>query len=291
MLREGLKKMNFYTPVKLNERLYLIREKYAPDSHGGFTMGLVIGDKRAALIDSGMGVSSNLREIVEGLTDKPIICILTHGHPDHAGAAALFDEVYMNSADEVLLPIALSPERRLGDATHGAMGNQDIIDFINANYVDCSNFKYIDYNEETSFDLGGIKLEAFAVPGHTQGSMALLDKDNNYAFIGDAVNIRTALVNLPNEKRVGLEAYRDGLSRFVREINSDTNLYTGHSIEAMEHSIIEDMLLAVTQVLNGDTENDKASNSPFSKRPQAASKRMMEHTTGKVILVYDANLL
>lgn len=283
--------MNFYTPYKLSENLFLIREKYAPDSHGGFIMGLVIGNTHAALIDSGMGVSSNLREVVESLTDKPIICILTHGHPDHAGAATLFDKVYMNSVDDVLLPVSLSPERRLGDASHGTMGNQDIIDFMNANYVDCSDFKYTDYKEGTVFDLGGIKLEAFSIPGHTQGSMALLDRANNYAFIGDAVNVRTALVNLPSEKRVGLEAYRDGLRRFTSQINSETKLYTGHSLDTMEHNIVEDMLLAVSQVLNGETEHDQASNSPFSKRLQAASKRMMEHTAGNVILVYDANLL
>ncbi len=86
-----------------------------PKARGGVNLFLLVGNERAALLDSGFGVVDTLRSLAESLTDKPILCILTHGHPDHAGAAALFDEVYMHPADEAILPVSLSYERRMDD--------------------------------------------------------------------------------------------------------------------------------------------------------------------------------
>ena len=45
---------------------------------------LVIGEERAALIDTGTGFG-DMSALTAQLTDLPIIVILTHGHCDHAG--------------------------------------------------------------------------------------------------------------------------------------------------------------------------------------------------------------
>lgn len=44
---------------------------------------LVEGQNAAALIDSGVGVGS-VRDVVKGLTDKPVSVWITHGHVNHA---------------------------------------------------------------------------------------------------------------------------------------------------------------------------------------------------------------
>jgi glyoxylase-like metal-dependent hydrolase (beta-lactamase superfamily II) len=146
-------------------------------------------------------------------------------------------------------------------------------------------------DEGDVFDLGRAKLEVFAIPGHTQGSVALLNRLDNYAYIGDAVGPRTALVSLPPEKRKGLTVYRDGLARFMTQVNENTRLYSGHSQQPMPHEIINDMILACSEVLDGNRMNDIKSESLFSKRLQAGDKQMYEHKTGCVTLVYDANTL
>ncbi|MDE6943164.1 MAG: MBL fold metallo-hydrolase, partial [Lachnospiraceae bacterium] len=72
--------------------------------HGitGELMYLAEGTKKAALIDTGSGIGS-LRALVETLTDKPCIVLLTHGHVDHAMGAPEFDtEIYMNPADNAV---------------------------------------------------------------------------------------------------------------------------------------------------------------------------------------------
>src|SRR5262249_57607595 len=45
---------------------------------------LVVGDERAALIDSGMGIG-RIRPVAESLTDRPIEVVNTHYHWDHSG--------------------------------------------------------------------------------------------------------------------------------------------------------------------------------------------------------------
>ena len=64
-------------------------------------MYLVEGADRAVLIDTGVGLKG-LKELVDGLTDKPLTILLTHGHVDHAMGAAEFEEVYMNHADDYI---------------------------------------------------------------------------------------------------------------------------------------------------------------------------------------------
>lgn len=66
-------------------------------------MYLVTGAERAALVDTGPGMSGDLDKVVKSLTDKPAVCLATHCDPDHSGAAALFGDIRMSSKDQVLM--------------------------------------------------------------------------------------------------------------------------------------------------------------------------------------------
>lgn len=283
--------MNVYSKKQLGPNHYLITERHWPGARMVVTIGLVVGSERAAVIDSGFGITDNLRAFIEEITDKPLICLVAHGHPDHAGAACLFDEIYMNRRDEPLLPVSLSRERRLGDVFGHPGYDEALYEYAKEHIVDGSGFTYKNMDDGDTFDLGGVVLEVIAIPGHTQGSVALLNRKDNYIYISDAVGPRTALVTLPPEKRVGITAYRDGLRRLLSVMDDGTELYFGHSEDLFPHGLVRDMERACSDILEGRTENDKASDSHFAKRITAAGKKMMEHTCGDVILVYDANTL
>lgn len=55
---------------------------------------LVIGQEKAALIDTGCGIG-NLHRAVEDVTDKPVTIINNHTHTDHLGSNRQFDEIAM----------------------------------------------------------------------------------------------------------------------------------------------------------------------------------------------------
>src|SRR5215510_1307924 len=67
---------------------------HEPRHYEATIVSLMIGEQRAALIDSGCGIG-NLREAVEEVTDKPVIVINTHTHLDHLGSNRQFDEIAM----------------------------------------------------------------------------------------------------------------------------------------------------------------------------------------------------
>lgn len=283
---------NIYNVKQIDGNLYMITEK-PTESAPGVNMYLVVGKDKALLFDSGFGVVDTLRKEVEKITDKPVFCVLGHGHPDHAGAAELFDEIYMNERDKEILPVSLSYDRRMNDVFQRDGIEPELFEYAKEHIVDPGgeNFKFKNIEQGDIVEVGDEIFEVFAIPGHTNGSIALVNKNNKYALISDAAGKRTALVNLPKEKRVGLLAYRDGLKRILEAIRPETKLWSGHSEEPMPHSILMDMENACSEILDGKVENDVVSTSHFAKRQAAAGKKMTEHASGDVLLVYDANLL
>ena len=172
-------------------------------------MYLVEGSRRAALIDSGFGFGS-LRKVVESLTDKPVILLITHGHVDHAMGAGEFPEAYMNPED---LPI-FSRHGEKDFRWDGLLGDASLAteaEFVPT--VSPSWFRPL--AEGDVFDLGGITLEAWACPGHTPGSTVFLDRKNRLLFTGDAFSDYTLLLG---PKTLTVEAYAESLRRLQSKI-------------------------------------------------------------------------
>lgn len=59
---------------------------------------MLIGEERAALIDTGLGID-NIKRITDQLTDLPIIVLTTHVHTDHIGSHQEFDTIYVHEDD------------------------------------------------------------------------------------------------------------------------------------------------------------------------------------------------
>ena len=121
------------------------------------TMYLLEGNDRAALIDAGTRCA-DLDKIVESITSKPYDVIITHAHPDHAGCIGYFDEVWMHRNDSVLIKERTKDYR--------------------------GTVRYLEDGQV--FDLGDRQLEVALMPGHTPGSVVLLDRAQGDCYSGDA---------------------------------------------------------------------------------------------------------
>lgn len=246
--------MNIFETKKVNDNLYLICERINPKIT--FSMGLVIGDKIAAIIDTGFGITGSLRKHIETITDKPVICLITHGDPDHVGAAALFDTIYMSNLDDELQKEALKVERRISDVTIASGHNEKLIEYMKAHIVPNESIQYININEGDVFDLGGIKLEAVPLPGHSKGSFCFLNREEGYAITGDSVAaVSYSTIFAP--RCTSLAIYAKALHHFYDVSGDEMVLYSGHTMEAFPQGFVKDLLRGCDEIFSGDTKNDK----------------------------------
>ena len=138
-----------YQIIQINHNTWRIEDN-------GVRFFLLAGEERALLVDSGRDVL-NAREIAESLTDLPLSLLNTHADGDHVACNGQFESFYMHPAEE--------PNYRRGDRPGTILPVQ----------------------EGDVLDLGGRPLEIIHIPGHTPGSIALLDIADRVLISGDPV--------------------------------------------------------------------------------------------------------
>lgn len=138
---------------------------------------LLDGTKRSVLIDSGM-TSSNAKAICESMTGHPITLLNTHGDIDHVSGTGAFVEIHIGMEDYTGLGLA---ER-------------------------FPNTKPLPLSDGEMIELGGRRLKAISIPGHTRGSFAFLDMDRRRLFVGDTVQNGNIFMFGPHRDRDNLAA-------------------------------------------------------------------------------------
>lgn len=171
----------------------------------GVCMYLVQGKTQAALLDTGFGFG-DLKQYVETLTQTPYVVLLSHGHLDHAGGAAQFEQVYLNQKDWELEKWHCTRERRIWDVQHGPGGMPRGV--TEADFLPSRTAPYLPLNEGDDFDLGGVTVRPLAAAGHTVGSLIFLIPEDRIAVFGDACGEHTLLMF---DEGAPIETYRESL--------------------------------------------------------------------------------
>jgi len=151
-------------------------------------MELIVGEERALLLDTGWGIG-NLHETIRTITDKPLIIVNSHGHVDHVNGNTQFEEeIYIHPKDAELCKAHSSMEMRQFMLT--ALEAMGIVleDFDKESYLKGGTGTLTFVEEGTVFNLGSKTLEVIDLPGHTQGSIGLLYREQKILYVGDAIN-------------------------------------------------------------------------------------------------------
>ena len=102
--------------TKLYPMVQIKKNTWEIDEFDCASIFLLIGTEKAMVIDCGMGIG-DLRGAIEMITDKPLICVISHGHIDHTANARQFGEIWLNPKDQgIEIPMNYA-RRRYG---HGA---------------------------------------------------------------------------------------------------------------------------------------------------------------------------
>lgn len=164
-------------------------EEIAPDTYrldeGGIAnCYLLVGEKRALLIDSGCGVG-DLSKCTSALTSLPVTLALTHRHCDHAGGRSFFPKYYVHKNDRNVIYKVLSSD--LASKTL-LKGRDDIAKPVVLSKGKYPHSRCVYMDDDMVFDLGNRLVKIVNVPGHTKGSIVFLDEKNKLMFTGDDVN-------------------------------------------------------------------------------------------------------
>ena len=172
----------FFNSEKLTERVTRIRDIL------GVAFYLVEGEDRACVIDTGHGLG-NLREYIETLTDKPVFVILTHGHIDHAGGAALWDETWMSPLDLKIYREHTSVKSRREHFSE----RPETASIPEEEYNPVRTKPFLPLEDGKTFDLGGVTLECISAPGHTPGMTMVLIREERMILFGDGCGLEVLL--------------------------------------------------------------------------------------------------
>lgn len=243
--------MGYSKPV-ISEIAY---HTFAINEFGMATCFLLLGDQKGLLIDTGCGMC-NLKEYVDQLTDKPYDVVLTHGHVDHVICAPLFPEVYCHPAD---WDEARSPKWAMAAAYPDMMRPFGTFDTYDIAENDLRFYgpiqKLLPATEGMQFDLGGRQVEVIETPGHTYGSICLLDPATRILFSGDACNPNLGIFSTSVERALsGLLKLKAREREFDRNFNGHIG-YGGSNVNQSmpEHNLDGDIFIC-EHLLKGDFE-------------------------------------
>lgn len=278
--------LNFYSHERITDRIYVVTENYSMVHR--FTIGVVIGDEKIMVIDSGLGMDKDLRQYIERFagTEKTMICACTHGAIDHAGAACLFDEAFLNPRDYHMLESAFDAERRMRDLGAFSLFNREVIEYGRKNMIDNRGTKFTPVDEGDVFDLGGIVVYPIRTPGHTQGHLAYFIPSAKIAFCGDGINADTHIKKLDNQ---GLLDYAAMLRRFASIVGDDITIYAGHLNRGHKINVLHNLAAACEDVAEGRTAGDPPGETIFLEK--AGNKAIRMHYHGNSCIIYDSALL
>ena len=209
--------LNKELPItNITDDIYLINE------FDGTNCYLVVGTKKALLIDCGTGFC-DLRGACRKITNLPITVVATHCHVDHVGGAGQFEEIFIHRDDCKAIKLQMSiPMRK------AFLSGNSAIKAHGFTAKDVTKPKYktriIPIDEGYEFDLGNKAISVKHTPGHTIGSIALIDECNKIVFSGD--NVCDALwMQMPGA--TSLEEWLPS-AKWLYDMSKEYRVFWGH---------------------------------------------------------------
>jgi glyoxylase-like metal-dependent hydrolase (beta-lactamase superfamily II) len=228
--------------MKINENVWRISDRDIDNIY------LITGRDSALLIDSGIG-AANLARFVKSITNLPLIIVNTHSHPDHSGSNHQFSKVHAHPDDFNMLRFFGTKAMRTG--TDKAMDRNPLPDSLIFNVTDTLYYpKLAPVKEGHRFNLGGREIEVIHVPGHTPGSICLLDRKDKSLYTGDNDN---TLVWLHSQDALPLETYLQSLNKLRQRRNEFTTLYPAHG-DPIDKEFIDEQIACAQQIIAGKCE-------------------------------------
>ena len=203
------------------EHVEKISEHFWSIEEDGVRAFLLEGTDRAMLVDTGFG-KLPLRELTAELTPLPVFVVNTHTDRDHTGRNFEFSPIYMHPAEmdryQTSLPEGYSVE--------------DVRPLWEGEVI----------------DLGHWRFEVVLTPGHTPGSIMLLERDKRMLISGDTVQDGMIFMFGPGRN---MPAFQSSLRRIQDMAGAFDTVWPSHGNYPLKPDIIPDILRNARELTEG----------------------------------------
>lgn len=208
---------------------------------------LIVGQKKALLFDTGMGIS-DVKKVTAELTKLPIVVLNSHTHDDHVGGNWQFDTVYGMDTDFTRKNAQGSREDAQAEITPDQICGTLPKGFDAQTYA-TKPWKITSYiHDGDRFDLGGRTIEVIATPGHTPDAISLIDRANGLLFTGDTYYPAPIWLFRPE---TDLDAYAVSIRRLAALAPQIKLVLGAHNIPVAPPSVLSRLVLAFDDVRAG----------------------------------------
>ena len=200
--------------IQISDHFWILEED-------GVRSFLFEGEKQALLIDTGFGTLPIL-EMAKTQTSLPIMLVNTHTDRDHTGCNKDFKEIYMHPAEMDYYKQGLPEGCRMEDVH--PLWEGDVI------------------------DLGNWKFEVILTPGHTPGSIMLLERDKRMLISGDSIQDGEIYMFAPGRN---MPAFQYSLQKIIDMSDAFDTIWPSHSNYPLKPDIIPKILQGTKDLLAG----------------------------------------
>ena len=197
---------------KLKENFYSIEQT-------GVRSYMFVDEHRVLLVDTGFP-DSDILEQVKVVTDLPIEVIFTHGDWDHIGESGPIEKKYMHPAEMDYY-----------------MQNND------------QSMKLLPVWEGDVISVGQYLLEVVHLPGHTPGSIGLIERDQGFMLTGDCIKVGPIFMFGYGRNFQAFHASMIKLKTIAAEVDI---FYACHKDREVDIDIVDDLIVGSRMMIDGE---------------------------------------
>ena len=191
------------------------------EEDNGVRFFLLTGTEKALIVDTGMS-GLDIRKLISGHTALPASLLNTHADMDHIAGNRQFHSFFMHPSEAAFYH-------------NTQQGTGRIISVYDGDRI----------------DLGGRILQVIHLPGHTPGSITLLDEKNRCLIGGDSIQEDGNIFMFGQHR--DMEAYISSLERLDRRTDFDF-VYPSHAREKVSRRVILSLIETARAILDGRAE-------------------------------------
>src|SRR5580698_6901540 len=208
---------------------------------------LIVGEKRALLFDTGMGIS-DIKKVTAELTKLPVIVLNSHTHNDHVGGNWEFATVYGMDTDFTRKNARGSRKDAQAEITPDQICDTLPKGFDAKAYATLPWKITAPIRDGDDFDLGGRILDVIGTPGHTPDAISLLDRANGLLFTGDTYYPAPIWLYRPE---TDLNSYAKSIRRLAALAPQVKLVLGAHNIPVAPPAVLAQLVAAFDLIRSG----------------------------------------